>query len=266
MRRRVGLPHAELVLRRLGVTRPSDIDLDTIAWSCGAEVVYRPLEGAEAHIQGCGERAVITVNKNSSPERKRYSIAHELGHWHHHRGQQLFCRGDEASTWRRKTTDPERTADAYAADLLMPIFLFADEAQRIKTADLETVRGLAHPFCTSLTAATIRLVERGPFPTAVAFYDEGGQWKWARQAISILDFNIRLPPRLHYDSVAFTTLHGNQPATRARNTKANAWLFHERYAQWGIMESAYPIKNGVLVLLWFRDSRLLDELARYSIS
>lgn len=39
---------AQEVLKELGVTEPSEIDVDAIAWSLGARVKYRPLDGCEA--------------------------------------------------------------------------------------------------------------------------------------------------------------------------------------------------------------------------
>ena len=43
---------AEAILRRLGVTDPSEIDLEAIAWYLGARVRYRPLSACEARIVG----------------------------------------------------------------------------------------------------------------------------------------------------------------------------------------------------------------------
>ncbi len=78
------------VLKELGVTEPSEIDVDAIAWSLGVRVKYRPLDGCEARITGNGDKAIITVNSRSSRRRKRFSVAHELGHWKYDRGR-IFC-------------------------------------------------------------------------------------------------------------------------------------------------------------------------------
>jgi Zn-dependent peptidase ImmA (M78 family) len=81
------LSSAERLLQELGITEPDEIDLEAIAFHVNANVRYRRLDGCEARIIGTGDKAIITVNANSSPRRKRFSIAHELGHWHHHRGK-----------------------------------------------------------------------------------------------------------------------------------------------------------------------------------
>ena len=77
----IALRPSELLLQDPGVTEPSEIDLEAIAYFVGARVRFRDLEGCDARIVGLGDRAVITVNKLSSYRRQRFSIAHELGHW-----------------------------------------------------------------------------------------------------------------------------------------------------------------------------------------
>ena len=41
---------AERVLLDLGVTKPSEIDLEAVAYSLGAIVKFRPMDGCEATI------------------------------------------------------------------------------------------------------------------------------------------------------------------------------------------------------------------------
>jgi hypothetical protein len=77
----MALTPAEKLLKDLGITEPKDIDLEAIAWHCGAIVKYRPLRGCEARIVGSGSRAVISIHTEGTNTRKRYSLAHELGHW-----------------------------------------------------------------------------------------------------------------------------------------------------------------------------------------
>lgn len=156
---------AENVLQSLGVTSPEEIDVETIAWHLGARVKYRPLKSCEARILGHGDRAVICVDSGKSPERRRFSVCHELGHWHHHRGRCLACRSDEiGNSSRRNALDPERVADSYAADLLLPRYLVAPMAAQVAKWSLARVRELAARFGASVTATAIRLVEMNVIP------------------------------------------------------------------------------------------------------
>jgi hypothetical protein len=65
------LKSAGLLLDRLGIDLPEEIDVEAIAQACGATVVYEPLQGCEARIVGVRSRAVITVNTDASRARHR---------------------------------------------------------------------------------------------------------------------------------------------------------------------------------------------------
>ena len=110
----------EHLLRELGITSPNEIDVEVIAWHCGLEVQYKELRSCDARIVGAGDRGVLSVDVNRSPERKRFSVAHEIGHWQLHRGQIMMCRADEIDVGKKSNSAHERDADAFAAALLMP--------------------------------------------------------------------------------------------------------------------------------------------------
>ena len=98
------------LLQSLGITEPAEIDICAIAQSRGATVVEKLVTGCEARIVGYGERAIIVVNSESISSRKRFSAAHELGHWMRDAGTiSLGCNpkrllAAERQTQRRKQT------------------------------------------------------------------------------------------------------------------------------------------------------------------
>lgn len=153
---------AERLLKSLGITEPAEIDLEAIAFDQGAVVRYRNLSGCEARILGHGNNAIISVDKCGLRTRKRFSIAHELGHWHHHRGQKLACRVEEYQPKHKRPA--ERTANAYASSLLMLGYLFDPIARQSKKLTFKTVEEMAGEFNTSRTATAIRLVEADIWP------------------------------------------------------------------------------------------------------
>ncbi len=130
---------AERILLDLGISEPKEIELDAIAWINGAIVNYRPMDGCEASIVGTRRRAVISVNSLSMPERRRFSLAHEIGHWHHHRGRILFCGKDEVCNFREDALSPERQADDFASDLVLPDFMVVPRVRKIKRPTLSAV-------------------------------------------------------------------------------------------------------------------------------
>jgi Zn-dependent peptidase ImmA (M78 family) len=119
----IPLTHAERILQGLGITDPKDIDLEAIAWTRGAVVNFRPLDRCEATIIGSKRRAVISVNSRSPPERRRFSLGHELGHLHHHRRQVLFCANSDVGNFANDARKPERQADSFASHLILPNYL-----------------------------------------------------------------------------------------------------------------------------------------------
>ena len=115
---------AEELLTELGISDPVDIELEVIAHCVGVEVEYRRLANCEAQIIGFKDRAVVYVSPDTTPHRKRFSTGHELGHWHHHRGQSFVCRSsDIGKPFDEKSKDAERQADAYSGDLILPPFM-----------------------------------------------------------------------------------------------------------------------------------------------
>ena len=96
-----GLSPAERLLQDLGISEPQEIDLEAIAFHLGARVRFRKLEGCEARIIGCNDAAIITIDHGCSLTRKRFSLAHEIGHWTHHRGQTLVCRVEESRPYTK---------------------------------------------------------------------------------------------------------------------------------------------------------------------
>ena len=59
---------AQDVLKELGVTEPSEIDVDAIAWSLGVRVKYRPLDSCEARITGNGDKATRRIRTAASAD------------------------------------------------------------------------------------------------------------------------------------------------------------------------------------------------------
>jgi Zn-dependent peptidase ImmA (M78 family) len=119
----VGLPkhHVQAVVS--DNERQSRHDLEAIAADRGVYVKYRHLDGCEARIVGHDRHAIISVNAASRLTGQRFSLAHELGHWHHHRGRCLFCTASQIGNPETGPLDPERQADDFAADLVLPHFM-----------------------------------------------------------------------------------------------------------------------------------------------
>ncbi|MEN2989346.1 ImmA/IrrE family metallo-endopeptidase [Tistrella sp. BH-R2-4] len=251
------LTHAERLLQELGITEPDEIDLDAIAFHVGARVRYRPLEGCEARIIGAGDQAIITVKVDSHPRRKRFSIAHELGHWHHHRGQCLVCRAEEMRPGG--ALSPERVADGFAAHLLMPAYLFKPLARQHGRLTFKAVNALAEAFRTSQTATAIRLVESDHAPALLICHGAKGR-KWFTRAPSVPQ---RWFPQeaLDADSFAFGVLFGSKPDDpMPRKIGADAWFDRRDAERFEVHEQTRRTgTDEVLTLILVSDPDMLED-------
>lgn len=253
----MSLSPAERLLQELGVTEPDEIDLEAIAYYVNARVRYRSLDGCEARIIGMGNEAIITVNANSTYRRKRFSIAHELGHWHHHRGKCLTCRVEEYRP--RDALSPERTADSYAADLLMPYYLFRPLARQQGKLTFKAVTALADIFNASKPATAIRLVESDYSPALLVCHGPKGR-KWFTRAPSVPQ---RWFPQdsLDADSYAFGIQFGGNPDdTLPRKIGADAWFDRRDADRFEVHEQTMRTSpEETLTLVLISDSRMLED-------
>jgi hypothetical protein len=249
---------AEAILKRLGISEPREIDLEAIAWHLGARIRYRPLGRCEARIIGAGDRAVITVNSQSSRRRRRFSIGPELGHWHHDRGRVLFCQAEDIGRAAQGSLSTERVADRFASNLLMPDYLFRPIARRFAKIDFEAVRNVADVFDTSRTATAIRLVEAGYFVGCLVCHGPRGR-KWFARSREVPD---RWFPRddLAADGFAITVLFGGAAEDRfPRRIGADAWFDRFDAEQYEVHEQTIRIGDEeILTLVRIDDDAMLD--------
>lgn len=250
---------AEQLLHELGITEPEEIDLDAIAWHVGAAVKRRILDGCEARIIGNGDRAIITVNAASAFVRQRFSIGHEIGHWHFHRGRTLVCRSEDIGGRHNGGFFLERQADAFAGDLLMPGYILRPRLLQLTWPTFSVIRYIARVFNTSVQATAIRLVELGTWPTILVCHGrDGRKWFVRNRTVSENWF-----PRddLSVDSYAFGLLFGNNPdQTKPQTTGAHTWFDRRDAERYEIHEqSVRSIDGETLTLLLFSDTRMYAE-------
>ena len=250
--------HAERLLQSLGVTEPKEIDLEAIAFHLNARVRFRPIDGCEARIIGFGDNAIITVKDNSGLRRQRFSIAHELGHWLYHRGQTLACRAEDIRP--RDKINPERVADGYAADLILPRYLLQPFARKFPKLTTKVIREIAETFQTSLTATAIRLVELGHSPAMLICHGSKRQkWKWFTRGP---DVPSKWFPKdqLDADSFAFDILYGagNEDIT-PRKIGADAWFDRWEAGKYEICEQTFRTSDlEVVTVITFTNEKMLE--------
>lgn len=252
---------AELCLLGLGITEPREIDVRAIAHEAGAAVRIRMLTRCEARIVGTGDRAIISVSENSCLQRRRFSIAHELGHWELHRGRQFECRASDIDNAENSPLHPERQADEFAADLLMPWYLFEPMLAQAKHVDLALLEHMHRTFDTSFQATAIRVAEANVEPVIVACYDETGR-RWFH---SSKDVPTRWFPvdKLDRDTYAIDVLAGKRDRTHMSTIGANAWFDTDGIDEYEVKEQSIRLGDGkVLVILRIIEEAMQIEYGR----
>jgi Zn-dependent peptidase ImmA (M78 family) len=99
------------------VTTP--LDAEGLASTLGLKIVRMPMaSGTSGFLRQDGTTWIIGVNSLHHPNRQRFTIAHEIGHYMLHRDHAPF---EDGLLFRNENTDGrEREANQFAALLLMP--------------------------------------------------------------------------------------------------------------------------------------------------
>jgi Zn-dependent peptidase ImmA (M78 family) len=247
---------AERILLDLGIAEPKDIDLDAIAWTQGAVVNYRPIDRCEATIVGSKRRAVISVNSRSMPERRRFSLAHELGHWHHHRGRVLFCGKNDVCNFRRNAMDPERQADDFASDMVLPAYMVDPRLRKMKRLTLAGAREIAEQFHTSLTATLVKMTALNRFPMVIVCHDKTER-HWFRRSEMIKSFWFPSETLDRQTFAADMLFNGAAEQNFPRKMPADAWFDFKGCDRFEVEEQSFLLPNDeVMTVLKLPDEAI----------
>lgn len=246
---------ANEVLDELKIYSPEDLLLlDQIAYARGAIVREDRLAGAEARITYLPGNSVITVSSLiSSPERRRFSVCHELGHLEMHRGLFLCSETDIGDQISGQAENQEGQANQFASAFLLPARLVGNIfAKNVPTFDL--IKEISRDFQMSLTATALRMTRFSREPVAVV-YSEAGRISWFEGTDDFHSLEIFVDVRAPVNSMtnAGRLFDGKEIREGCREVPAKYWLKEGRYrADATIKESSLhmPNYNSVLTLLW----------------
>lgn len=156
------------ILDRAKINEPP-IAIEKVAKQLKLRVRFEPFDG---DLSGCivrhGDRATAGINSLHHENRQRFTLAHEIGHFLLHKGEEVIVdrgfrvnlRDAEAS----KAENPEEIeANYFAAELLMPENMLIDDlkGKKLDIEDDQLIRQLADRYRVSTQALTYRLVNLG---------------------------------------------------------------------------------------------------------
>ena len=159
------------------------VGVDLTELVLGLDLYYQelPLKGCDGKIEysKSGKTVMVTINSETRyGPRKRFSIAHEIGHYllGHNK---LHCDNDGTLDCYRKGHQ-EAEANEFASELLMPtpVFCKALEGERFSPRLMQEV---ADFFGTSVSSVVYRYVTCGKHPVACV-YSYKGKVVWMRKS------------------------------------------------------------------------------------
>jgi len=177
---RVRRKHIQNLVNQILLTneiQSAPVDIERIAANLNIQIVEQNIEDEVAGFLLKGydnKNALIGINTHHHPNRQRFTVAHELGHYFLHdyegvhfdgktTGLRMYLRNEKSATG---TDLEEREANLFAAELLMPENLLredladVEEIYLIDDDDL-TIKDLAKQYQVSVRALTYRLGNLG---------------------------------------------------------------------------------------------------------
>lgn len=252
MTRRSAIVAAQELLDRFGVDAPEDIRLEAMAWRLKVAVVDGALEGSAARLAVHNGRGRVRIPAGEHSGRRRFSIAHELGHLCLHRHELQACSEADFNDWHSDSSK-ESEANAFAAELLLPTSLLHRRCEA--DVNFAAVREIARDFDVSLTAASVRFVELSPEPCALAL-SEAGAIKWILRSAAFWPYTVARGTQLDSRSLAYDVFSGARSvAEDPEEVDAEAWLDDYRIPSGTeLVEhvASFRAYNVALSLLWLR--------------
>ena len=196
-------------------------------------------------------------------ERRRFSIAHELGHLfiptHESRGTG-WCGEEDMSAGADSANTFEWEANDFAAELLMPRHLFARDIANVVPAFRDVSRLAGEEwYQVSITAAALRYVELTRHACALVA-SHAGRIQWVTKSDS---FVYRIPwrgDRVPSASLAYTALT-DQATVQPRTLDPYSWLELQQRRRIELFESTHviPSQSQVLSLVWVVEDMFAEE-------
>jgi len=246
---------------------PEAIDLDvvrqmlpTTPYGTGVREIKQPMpldisgfEGSLVRNPHDAAEWGILYNGRASPERRRFTIAHELGHFILHRNTQSRFNCDKDSVYAGHETLRliEREADDFASNLLMPGDVLREmiAGQRV---DMRVLGAIASRFKVSFEALCIRFIKYTDERAILVYWDNGFlKYEWRSKKAILTRARVRrtgdpqeaLPGTLAADASVDQSLDGVE-------MPASVWCAAEApHMRLREFKHSYTARDRVLTLL-----------------
>lgn len=239
--------------------KPEPVPVDDIAMDHGILCLEAKLTGCLARLVRKGNRGVIRTHDGIRESgRRRFAVAHELGHWFLHESESQFfiCTGEDMRDYKRSPVEVE--ANLFASELLLPTAVFRPLAEATNPR-LDSIKDLASKFDTSLTATGMRFVDENRYE-CILVLSTGGVVIWSKQKGGRSGLRIEKGMNLSPDSLAFYAPTNGD--CNPQVVAAEAWITQNAFnRKLEITEQSWFLRdyNSVLSLLVVIDADGVDD-------
>lgn len=236
---------------------PTGLPIEDIALSRGVSYIQATkIDGAQGRIMiNEGETIISYNNQILNDNKRRFVIAHEIGHYELHQNiiKKIHTDNNKSLSELFAKGKHENEANQFAAELLMPSHLFINQVNGRKF-NLDLIKDISYFFKTSITSTLIKYKSRGEFPIGIIFC-KNKKVEWSSFSE---DFYLQYVPKgmfisdtcVAYDFYINKTLPNIPEQISAMDWFANdfkvsnhlATKFYEQCIQIG--------SNGVLSCIW----------------
>lgn len=247
--------NARELLNEVFVSAPEDIHIDALAFAAGKLTIEKGgISGADGRLVADKTTGGKIRLKAALPlERRRFTAAHEIGHYRLHSGG-FIDRTDTRKTfgiWNDASEEAE--ANTFAAELLLPKQLFVPRI-KAKAPSIALIEKVASDFQTSRLATAVQYIHYTIEAVALVV-SNGWEIEWIRKT---KEFWPRIKMgRLSRDSAAGERLAGvSGDSGRMVRTPAYAWLdnFDDNPTKDVKEDSLYlDYYDRTITLLWWDD-------------
>jgi Zn-dependent peptidase ImmA (M78 family) len=223
-------------------------------------------EGYSVKIEG--NVGILVNSRYTYEKRKRFTIAHELGHIFipYHKGVKYICAPDDMIKSGLKG-DEEAEANEFAAELLMPEDILREECKDLNV-DMASIDVVSDKYNVSKTAAMLRFVEF-TYGICAAIFVKDGQIKSFKSSESFNEDHLFVAVNEKVSPVSTVNGYFTRQiplSDKPVQVQAKCWISEKFKKQpYCINEYAFEIDPGrsVVVFIWTGDDyqRYVDDNA-----
>lgn len=253
---------ASLLLEQLEMKGPPKLNI--VAERLGLrirEVDSVGFDGALVCDRDAGKGIIAVKATMVESTRKRFTIAHEIGHFiiPTHRGLENICGSKEVESWHKGLKPAELEANEFAAELLLPTGLLRDRF-KLSEPSFERITHAARDFDTSLTATTRRYIDLTGLACAIV-WSQHGKACWYHRSDSF-PFYLTLTDLPTSTSFAGKLFERRAVPSDFNPVAPDAWLSTLDAQQVDLLfEHSLFLQNynAVLTMLWLKNPPQQDE-------